>query len=1088
MHRCIPLVLCAAILGCETAPEPRTPSVSPVRAPLTGVLASDEPPTVSSEPEPDPVAVGAHVGKPRSRAPRSIGPRAATVHAARPAPAWRYEAVLRAAVAPRAAAPAPSVASGLVQLARRSVTPPYIELDGRLGTLRHFTGRVPNALPIGTSAAQCRTAARRMVEGAFAGIGLDAAQGDVELVERHALHDDDGGLSVAYDLSWQGLPVWFAGVRAQLDRDGALTALHAERLTALAPSSELRFDAAAAARLAAAALVEHSADGVIHEQDTAVLGIWVGDASHLRRGVRAWKVTHRYAARSGLPAIDESYVDASRGAVLGRFALVHTQTAEPATGTARDHAGQSFPVDIARFEEPGSDEVFYGLYDATTPGAVVTLHADNQSEYSAPEDIYAFPLTGSTGTDDWPPDHAVAHAGIGKVMEFFATELERKSWDGQGGPLPVAVHLGKGMDNAFFAGGSKPFVGINDDGVYAFSFARCLDVLAHEITHGVVNTTAGLVYVNQSGALNESMADVMGAMIDDSNWISGERCARFAKGFFRDLEDPTRGDQPAHMRDFQDLSPYEDHGGVHINSGIPNRAAFVAASATSRRTVTRVWYRALSRHLSSLSTFDDMARATDSACSELVQLGKVTAAECGEIKSAWQSVGILSVEPTGADCPENATLRGGVCECTSGFTPSADGAMCLAYEEVTCPDNSRQAAGQCYCNEGFFALDGECVEVGSACPANSSPNMFGNCQCDDGFQGHPHGLDGGCAVIESDCPANSHPEWADPEDAPDAYECLCNRGFVADTTTGECEVPPGGCGAETFYGRCDEHDLVYCGPDGIERVECAGSDLVCGLIDSRIGFDCLNPNGLAAAASCDPAEYQECGADNPFCVADSADLATGFCSLECTSQIDCDDGYGCCATVSDGTRACLTRDYCKELLDPEFACDDVEGGSTFFGACEGNVLRYCDPSTERTLEIPCFAKGKVCGFVDRETGYGCVMSSGIIAEAPEDWCPLEEDGICKPDAGAADDAGARNDAGARDDAGRPDMMMPEEDDTVAARCSCEIAGARPAGHRGWGIACVLALAISWRRLGQRRIRRRRPEGSMTLDVALGNAE
>jgi len=81
---------------------------------------------------------------------------------------------------------------------------------------------------------------------------------------------------------------------------------------------------------------------------------------------------------------------------------------------------------------------------------------------------------------------------------------------------------------------------------------------------------------------------------------------------------------------------------------------------------------AVSRHLTSESTFDDMARATDSACTELVQLDQVTAAECGEIKSAWQSVGILSVDPTGSDCPDDATLRECVCECDRGFTPSAD--------------------------------------------------------------------------------------------------------------------------------------------------------------------------------------------------------------------------------------------------------------------------------------------------------------------------------------------------------------------------------------------------------------------------------
>jgi MYXO-CTERM domain-containing protein len=1068
MHRCLPLVLCAAVLGCENAPQHVTPPATSARAPLSGLSTTADPTTLSSEPDPDSVGTpGSRAGKPRSRAARSLGLQPATVHAAtRAAQPWRYESVLRVAVAPRATAPAPSVDRGLVQLARGSVTPPYIELDERLGTLRHFSGRVPYALPEGTSTAQRATAARRMVEGALASLGLGASHAQVELAPYYMLRDDDGGLSVAYDLRWQGLPVWLSEVRAQLDRDGALTALHAERLTELTPDAQAQLDAAAAARLAAAALSEHAIDGVVHEQGDAVLGVWVGDASHLRNGTLAWKVTHRYAALSGLPAIDESYVDAERGAVLARFALVHTQAAEAAKGTARDHAGRSFEIDIAQFQPPGSDEALYGLYDATTPGAVVTLYAGNQSEYSAPEDIYAFPLTASPENDDWPADHAVAHAGIGKVLRFFATELGRNSWDGQGGALPVAVHLGKGMDNAFFVGGDKPFVGINDDGRYAFSFSRCVDVLAHEVTHGVVNTTARLVYLHQSGALNESIADVMGAMIDDENWISGERCARFAKGFFRDLEDPTRGDQPSHMRDFAALSEYEDNGGVHVNSGIPNRAAFVAANATSRRTVSRVWYRALQRHLTALSTFDDMARATDSACAELVELDQVTARECDEIKSAWLSVGILSVEPTGSsDCPASSTEREGLCECDEGFTPAADGTTCMAYEEVDCPDSSTQAAGQCYCNDGFFALDGECVPLGSACPANSSPNAFGNCQCDDGFQGHPNGLDGGCAVIESDCPVNSHPEWVDPEGEPDVYECLCNRGFVADTDTGECVVPEGGCGGETFYGRCDGHDLVYCGAGGIERADCDGDDLVCGLTDSRIGFDCLNPNGLAAAAQCDPTEYQQCGADNPFCVADSEDLASGFCSLECTSQLDCGDGYGCCATVSDGTRACLTRGYCEELLDPEFACDDVPGGSTFFGACEGSVLRYCDPSTEKTLEIPCAIKGKACGFVDRETGFGCVMTTGIIAQPPDDWCPLEEDGVCEPDAGVSADAGARGDAGAQDDAGAPPDMERPEDEPESASCSCRVGvGAQSAGHTGGFLAAgVIALVTAWRR-------------------------
>ena len=73
-------------------------------------------------------------------------------------------------------------------------------------------------------------------------------------------------------------------------------------------------------------------------------------------------------------------------------------------------------MNIAKLVDPDNDETFYALYDTTAPGLIVTLHAGNQSEYTAPEDIYAFPLTGSTTKTDWPADHAVAHAGIGRAM------------------------------------------------------------------------------------------------------------------------------------------------------------------------------------------------------------------------------------------------------------------------------------------------------------------------------------------------------------------------------------------------------------------------------------------------------------------------------------------------------------------------------------------------------------------------------------------------------------------------------------------------------------------------------------------------
>jgi len=928
-----------------------------------------------------------HVGKPRAQAPRDLSQRPQAFD--RSALDARVVSLARM---PKAAAPRLSVARGLVQLARLSSRPLQVRLDPQLGSLRELTGRVPN--PYAGRATPNASAERLLLEAALPSFGLTAAAGQLALVERSRMRDPDGGLSLAFDVVYDGRPVWLCELRAQFDAGGALTAVHASRLSELQPLHDLRYGAQAAARRSAAALNARATQGLVFDEQSPALGVWVGHEAERRGGVAAWQVTQR-VVEAGIPQIYASYVDAGDGSVLAQHRRVHSQSVEPATGAARDHGGAAIDLAITRFAEDG----VFVLLDQSRAGPLWTQHAGNASIFSAPLAIFSFPLVGSATTDEWPTDHAVSHHGVGQVLDYFRQTHERNSWDGQGGELRVAVHLGQSMDNAFFADGPRPFLAINDDGREFLSFSRCLDVLAHEVTHGVINTSANLVYQNQSGALNESIADVMAAMVDTADWTVGEHCLRPPRVVVRSLEDPTLGEQPAHMDDFQQLSVFEDGGGVHINSGIPNRAAFLAAGATSRQLVERVWYRTLTRHLTRESVFDDMARGSLVACDELVALDRATPPECTALAGAWAGVGVLALDQGNpSQCPPKSSARGGLCACDEGFTPAADGTACIAYANVDCPDNSVQVGGECYCGDGFFGLGSECVARGEACPPNSSRNPFGECACDEGFQGSPFGQgsfgkERGCTVMPSDCPDHSHPEWDDPEGAPMVYACLCNEGYASDAATSQCIVPPGSCGDETFFGRCQGKGLVYCGEDGVTEVDCDGSGLICGLVDSRIGFDCLNPAGLGPAAGCDPSMYQQCGSDNPFCIADSDDTGTGFCSLECASQLDCGDRYGCCATVSDGTRACLPASYCAELLDVNVTCSDVEGGSNYFGTCQGNTLRYCDPSTKTTLEIPCVRAGKVCGFADEQTGHHCVPP-GSAAVAPADYCPLANNGHC----------------------------------------------------------------------------------------------
>ncbi|HEY8377903.1 MAG TPA: M4 family metallopeptidase, partial [Nannocystis sp.] len=532
-------------------------------------------------------------------------------------------------------------------------------------------------------------------------------------------------------------------------------------------------------------------------------------------------------------------------------------------------------------------------------------------------------------------------------------------------------------------------------------FTRSLDIAAHEYSHAVISGTADLVYQNQPGALNESFADVMAMMVDRDDWLLGEDVVGpgFGAPFARSLSDPPAGGQPKHMENY--YKGADDFGGVHINSGIPNYAAYRLAVARGRELVEKVWYRTLYKgHVGSQASFIDMAQGTVAACKELVALGQATGADCTATAQAWVDVGVLGAADVPMDgCPMHASEHDGLCYCDPGYVPSDDGTACVALGDVMCPANAIEANGLCLCQDGYKPnQDGsQCVPVEMGCPLNSSWDpQTQSCTCNPGFEGAPNAADGECEPVESDCPNNAHPEWPDPEDQQN-YLCVCNENFEADGMGG-CAVIPGTCGNESFFGRCDGDTLVYCQPgdpdDEIVTIDCAAAGFVCGKFDSIVGYDCLNPGGKGPAATCDADGYQECGAQNPFCVSEPGAM-TGFCSHECKAGSDCESAYDCCATVSDGTRACLIDPYCAENIDTKATCDDVPGGSTYYGKCVGDVLVYCDGSTRVTQEVFCNKLGKECGFVDEATGYSCVdPGSGALPEAPADWCPYEKDGVC----------------------------------------------------------------------------------------------
>ncbi|MCT4583869.1 MAG: M4 family metallopeptidase, partial [Peptostreptococcaceae bacterium] len=169
-----------------------------------------------------------------------------------------------------------------------------------------------------------------------------------------------------------------------------------------------------------------------------------------------------------------------------------------------------------------------------------------------------------------------------------------------------------------------------------------LDIVAHEMTHGVTQYTANLKYENQSGALNESMSDVFGTLVEmeyqpeKADYLCGEDVwtPNTPGDALRDLANPENYNQPAHMRDFVNTS--EDHGGVHTNSGIPNKAGYLVIDSVGKDKAAQIYYRALTTYLTSTSDFHDAKLALMQSAKDLYGTGS----EYNAVEDAFNAVGI----------------------------------------------------------------------------------------------------------------------------------------------------------------------------------------------------------------------------------------------------------------------------------------------------------------------------------------------------------------------------------------------------------------------------------------------------------------
>jgi thermolysin len=244
-----------------------------------------------------------------------------------------------------------------------------------------------------------------------------------------------------------------------------------------------------------------------------------------------------------------------------------------------------------------------------------------------------------------------AHYFATQTYNYFRSYFGRLSFDNEGTPIVTGVRYGNNVNNAYSTGGGKVIFG-EGDGINFRPFTASPEVVAHEITHEINRDEIGLVYLNQSGAIDESLADTFGAFVEyytegnNTNcWIVGEKATISGKGI-RSLADPTKFDDPDHYSKY--IRTTGDNGGVHSNSGILNKAAYLISEGGSfhdynvtgigKYKTARIYYRAItSKTLTPNATFKQFYNAVRNAAKAIYGSGST---EENAVHQAFGAVGI----------------------------------------------------------------------------------------------------------------------------------------------------------------------------------------------------------------------------------------------------------------------------------------------------------------------------------------------------------------------------------------------------------------------------------------------------------------
>ncbi|PEJ20380.1 peptidase M4 family protein [Bacillus toyonensis] len=269
---------------------------------------------------------------------------------------------------------------------------------------------------------------------------------------------------------------------------------------------------------------------------------------------------------------------------------------------------------------------------------------------------------GDSPTNDDDVNRAYDFSGF--TLKYLNDVLKRNSLDNKGMDLIFNVHFGYKFMNAFWDGSTNEMVFGDGDGKKFISFTRGIDVIAHEMGHGVTQIMNHLRYEGETGALNEHFSDVIGSAVkqkyfqqtaDTADWLIGDKVVGPGwKGIaLRSMKAPgtayENDPQPDHIRNYVHLPisnrPEDDHGGVHINSGIPNKAFFLVSMEIGTDNAAVIWYNAWNdrTYLGANSKFRDLFNAIVKSARTLVEKGNIPSNAESVVKKAFSEVGITSI-------------------------------------------------------------------------------------------------------------------------------------------------------------------------------------------------------------------------------------------------------------------------------------------------------------------------------------------------------------------------------------------------------------------------------------------------------------